>query len=189
MPQQDRKPLRASALILSLAALLVLPATAAAGGCPNAGVEPNPAAIGQPEYNGAILCLLNQQRAGRGLPALRMNSRLSSAAQGHSASMNHQGYFSHDSPDGSGFEGRITASGYLRGSRSWALGENIAWGSGFLGTPSAIVSGWMKSPPHRANILQRRFREIGIGVDWGSPTNSEPPIAATVTTDFGYSKR
>lgn len=144
--------------------------------------------ISQPEYDGAILCLLNQQRTERGLSALRMNSRLSSAAQQHSSSMNLDGYFSHDSSDGSGFESRISASGYLRRSRAWALGENIAWGSWVLGTPQAIVASWMKSPPHRANILQRRFREIGVGVDWGSPVDTGPPVAATVTTDFGYSK-
>jgi uncharacterized protein YkwD len=189
MSRQDRKPRRAAALILSLAALLAVPATAAADGCPNAGTQPDPAVLSQSEYNDAILCLLNQQRSGRGLPALRMNDRLSSAAQGHSTSMNQEGYFSHDSPNGSGFESRITETGYLRKTRAWAVGENIAWGSWALGTPAAIVSSWMKSPPHRANILQRRFREIGVGVDWGSPVGSEPDVAATVTTDFGYSKR
>jgi uncharacterized protein YkwD len=64
------------------------------------------------------------------------------------------------------------------------VGENIAWGSQELATPRSIVNGWMHSPGHRANILNRRFREIGIGVSRGAP---EPGFdrAATYATDFG----
>ena len=67
---------------------------------------------------------------------------------------------------------------------NWTIGENIAWGSGALATPRAIVNGWMHSPGHRANILRASFRDIGIGIRLGAPG---PGLSggATYVTDFG----
>ena len=79
---------------------------------------------------------------------------------------------------------RLTRTGYMRGARAWTVGENLAWGSGTRSTPREIVAAWMHSPGHRANILQRRFREIGIGVVFDSPRGSSA-TAATYTTTFG----
>ena len=64
---------------------------------------------------------------------------------------------------------RIRRTGYTSGARGWSLGENIAWGSGRLATAAQIHRAWMSSPGHRANILQRSFREIGIGIETGAP--------------------
>ncbi len=70
--------------------------------------------------------------------------------------------------------------------RSWALGENIAWGTGSLATAAQIHRSWMNSPGHRANILKRSFREIGIGIESGLPVRlSAAQSGATYTTDFG----
>jgi uncharacterized protein YkwD len=91
-------------------------------------------------------------------------------------------FFSHDSRDGTSFLERIRRSGYLDGASSWAVGENIAWGSGRLSTPRSIASAWMHSPGHRANILGRTFRAIGIGIANGTPSGDG---GATYTTDFG----
>ena len=44
------------------------------------------------------------------------------------------------------------------------IGENIAVGVLQLSTPAAIVAGWMRSPEHRANILNPDFRDSGIGI-------------------------
>jgi hypothetical protein len=63
------------------------------------------------------------------------------------------------------------------------LGETIGWGAGELATPSAIVSGWMNSPPHREILLGGEFRKVGLGVANGSPGGFGG--AATVTADFG----
>jgi uncharacterized protein YkwD len=49
------------------------------------------------------------------------------------------------------------------------VGENLAWGSGALATPAAVITGWMTSPPHRANVLDRRFRHLGLGLAAGAP--------------------
>ncbi|HWC25664.1 MAG TPA: CAP domain-containing protein, partial [Solirubrobacteraceae bacterium] len=79
---------------------------------------------------------------------------------------------------------------YLRGRlASWSLGENIAWGSGERATPQEIVRAWMRSPGHRRNILERRFRNIGIGVATGAPGDVSGRPAATYTTDFGQRAR
>src|SRR3712207_9413731 len=90
-------------------------------------------------------------------------------------------YFSHDSRSGDEFDDRIVRTGYTRGSRA-ILGENLAWGSGGLATPRAIVRGWMRSPGHRRNILHGQFREIGIGVVKGKPGHRD---GATYATGFG----
>ena len=52
---------------------------------------------------------------------------------------------------------------------SWAAGEALAWGSGRQATPRGIVYAWMHSPPHRAVLLGRKYRDVGIGVALGSP--------------------
>ena len=88
-------------------------------------------------------------------------------------------YFDHGN-----FIGRIRHTNYLTGISTWAVGENIAWGSGSYSTPGSIVNQWMHSPPHRQNILNRRFREIGIGIAQGTPESGYPD-GATYTTDFG----
>ncbi len=82
-------------------------------------------------------------------------------------------YFDHVSRTGRDVVDRLTHTGYLGSARSWIVGENLAWGSGSLSSPREIVQSWMHSPGHRANILSRRFREIGIGVVFA---RSEPSL-------------
>lgn len=131
----------------------------------------------------AALCLVNRERAGAGLAPLTANPQLAAAAAGHSADMVAQHYFSHDSLDGRDFMDRIRAAGW-KPSGSWTAGENIAWGSGSYGTPRNIVAGWMNSAGHRANILNARYRETGMGVAAGAP-QSVRSAAGTYTQDFG----
>jgi uncharacterized protein YkwD len=137
----------------------------------------------------ATLCLLNRVRARHGLPPLRLNAKLSRAARRHSHDMVRHRYFAHNSRNGRSPFDRMRATHYVPRSASWWLGENIAWGSGPLGEPAAIVRAWMHSPPHRANILSRRFRDIGVGIAVGAPTTGSAGGArgagATYTTDFG----
>lgn len=132
----------------------------------------------------SAVCLLNKQRARRGLRKLRLNARLSEAARRHTVDMVRRNYFSHTSRSGADVVDRLTRTGYMRGAHRWVVGENLAWGSGGRSTPRQIMEAWMNSPGHRANILQRRFREIGIGVILGAP-RSHNGSAATYTTTFG----
>jgi uncharacterized protein YkwD len=133
----------------------------------------------------ATLCLLNKQRHAHHMRGLKLSKRLGHAAEGHSAEMARVHYFSHDSRSGGSFLDRIRRAGYLKHARRWSVGENIAWGTGQLSTPRSIVRAWMHSPGHRANILQRSFRQIGIGISFGAPVRIAARAAATYTTDFG----
>ncbi|MBS1869096.1 MAG: CAP domain-containing protein [Actinobacteria bacterium] len=130
----------------------------------------------------ATLCLLNRVRAQHGLPPLRLDARLSHAAGQHSREMVRRRYFGHDSANGRSPFDRMRATHYVPRNASWSLGENIGWGSGAFAEPIAMVRAWMHSPPHRANILSRTFRDIGIGIAPGAPLGGR---GATYTTDFG----
>jgi uncharacterized protein YkwD len=174
-----RRLRRLVAMPVVLSAVAVAPATASAA-C--AGAGSSPAKLGEAGVRHATLCLLNRQRAAHGLRALRADRRLAKAALGHSNDMVAHRYFAHESRSGAPFTARIVASGWTRTRRSYILGENIGWGSGSLGTPRAMVSAWMHSAPHRANILDGRFRVIGVGVAFGSPAGGG---GATYSTDFG----
>lgn len=132
----------------------------------------------------ATLCLLNQERSSRGLHGLRMNDELSLAARRHAEDMVEREYFDHDSRSGTSFVQRIKRTGYLRSAGLWLVGENLAWGEGNRSTPASIMRAWMRSPGHRGNILNRRFREIGVGVVSGAPEDVEM-ASATYATEFG----
>jgi len=132
----------------------------------------------------AAVCLINNRRVRRGMPRLRINHRLSRAAMWHTHDMVRRNYFGHVSKRGRDVVDRLYRTRYLNRRLSWRVGENLAWGSGNLGTPRQIVRAWMRSPGHRANMLNRRFREMGIGVIARGPVPTEIP-AATYTTTFG----
>lgn len=170
-------------LILSVAAIAAaLAAPQVASACAGAGANPAETSVRKAER--ATLCLLNGARERHDLPPLRSNSKLTEAARGHSRAMVRHRFFSHTGADGSSSRQRIRRTGYLRGSRSWYVGENIAWGAGNRAKPRHRVRSWMKSAGHRANILRREFRHVGVGIARGAPTGHRGG-AATYTTDFG----
>ena len=68
------------------------------------------------------------------------------------------------------------------GARGRMLGETIAWGVGSNGRPGAIVRMWLASPPHRATMLRRGFRYVGVGVATGSFSGFGG--ASVATADF-----
>lgn len=166
------------------AAALAVPALAAAD-CRNA--DRAPTAQNVRTARAATLCLLNVERTSRGLRRLRAHRQLELAAQRYAGAMVAGGFFSHVSPAGSTLDQRIRqGTRYLAGALRYTIGENIAWGQGALATPRAIVAAWMGSPGHRANILRRAFREIGVGIAPGAPVpglGGDP--AVTYTNEFG----
>ena len=169
---------RRHALITVLAtAVLCLAAPSVASACPGGDGELSAGSVRASEA--VTFCLINRERTTRGLRALRRNKRLDLASRRHARSMAARNFFAHGN-----FVGRIKSADYLRGARAWRLGENIAWGSGVLGTPGEIVDSWMHSPGHRANILSRGFREIGVGISYGTPNGSYGD-GGTYVTDFG----
>lgn len=112
-----------------------------------------------------MLRLHNKKRADRGLPRFCVHPALQKAARAHSKDMIERDYFSHGTKgrNESACE-RIRRFGY----RWRYCAENIAWGSGSKGEPGPIFRSWMKSSGHRTNILNRRYREIGIGAYKGN---------------------
>jgi uncharacterized protein YkwD len=128
------------------------------------------------------LRLLNDARAAHGLAPLRADARLARAARGHSRDMVARHYFAHVSPSGAGLTTRIARTGWMRGRSSWRLAENLAWAGGSSATPAAIVATWLRSPPHRRNILRADLRVVGVGIADGTPSAGQ---GATYTTDFG----
>lgn len=107
-----------------------------------------------------VVGLTNRERAAAGLPALAVDTRLTSAAQAHSADMVARDFYSHTDPDGGGPWDRAAAAGAARRT----VGENIACGQR---SPADVVEGWMNSPGHRANILKSDFTRIGVGLAGG----------------------
>ena len=108
-------------------------------------------------YQQEVVDLVNKERAKYGLSALKSNAYLANVATIKSQDMINKNYFSHTSPTyGSPFD-MMKQFGI---SYSTA-GENIAMGQK---TPSEVVTAWMNSEGHRANILNSNFKEIGIGV-------------------------
>jgi uncharacterized protein YkwD len=153
----------------------------AAEECVDADLEPTADNLGR--IRAAILCLHNEIRAEHDLPLLREHKRLRKAALGHSRDMVRDRYFEHTTPQGTTMVDRILKAGYVREDQGWALGENLEWGTGALATPRGALDAWMDSPGHRANILKRSFRELGVGVVLGVPVSDA--AGATYTVDFG----
>jgi uncharacterized protein YkwD len=157
-------------------------AAAAAASCP--GANALPAQLSTRQLESATACMINAQRKAHGLAPVRPHRLLRRAALSHSRDMVRQHYFSHTSQDGGSFVARIRATGYLRRTIYWHVGETLAWAAGRESSPGAIVRGWMQSPPHRRTILTSDFRSIGVGAIPGSPQSSGR--GATYTADFGY---
>jgi uncharacterized protein YkwD len=187
MPISSRS-VRPRVLLLALALLGTLlvvpaaPAAAAPAACSSSHATVRKESLRR--ARNATLCLLNRARSRHGLPPLRLNRKLSRAARKHSRDMVRRQYFAHNSLDGRSPFARMRATRYVPRNASWTLGENIGWGQGPLGEPIALMRAWMHSPGHRANILSRRFRDVGIGIVVGAPVNGR--TGATYTTDFGH---
>lgn len=107
-------------------------------------------------YEQQVVDLVNKERAAAGLPALKVNLKLSAVAEKKAEDLRDNKYFDHNSPVyGSPFDMMKQF-----GISYKAAGENIAKGQK---TPEAVMNGWMNSAGHRANILSSNYTEIGVG--------------------------
>jgi uncharacterized protein YkwD len=133
-----------------------------------------------------VLADVNALRRSHGLRALRISTRLTAAADTHSRSMARRGFFSHDSADGSSFSKRIERYYRPSGYRYWSVGENLLWASPNVDSASALKM-WLNSPPHRANLLFRGWREIGLSAVHveNAPGAYAGQSVTIVTADFG----
>jgi uncharacterized protein YkwD len=120
-----------------------------------------------------VLRLANQERKAAGCPALKSNTTLVSVARAHSTDMAIKGYFDHASQDGRSPFQRMAAAGYAYSMAA----ENIAYGQP---SAAAVMTAWMNSAGHRANILNCSLTELGVGAYRASASS---PIYWT--QDFG----
>lgn len=183
-----RLALMASLPLVSVVTI-TLPGSAAAGGstageCPASSALPTGDTV--QEAAASVACEIKQERVRRELPELRADRRLALAAERHARDMVRRGYFSHFTAGGRGITARVRATGYLQDAAAWGLGETLAWGTGHRSTPAATVAAWMHSGPHRRVLLNPRYREVGIGLELGTPFASSPDSAATFVAELGF---
>lgn len=130
---------------------------------------PAPTPISLPQLRTEVVKLVNTIRLGKSLKPLHYNQLLENSAQTYADAMAEQGFFGHVSPEGQTLKDRIGETGYYDREfsgecncvKGFSLGENLARGQK---TPDEVVEAWMKSPSHRAAILNADYTDIGIGV-------------------------
>ena len=170
-------------LVLSIAAACATAGSALASSCGFGRLQANQASAKKLRL--ATLCLLNRERRHYGLDPLRVNSHLRLAAHRHADDMVTRRYFAHVSRGGGLPADRARAAGYMSSSPHWLVGENLVWGAGAFSTPIDRVRALMHSPPHRRNMLQPRFREVGIWVSRRPPVHAAYRSGATYVLNFG----
>ena len=116
-----------------------------------------------------VILQTNEVRASSGLGGLTLSDELSQAALAKGQDMFADQYWSHTAPDGTEPWSFIEASGY----KYKVAGENLA--RDFMNT-SDMVSAWMASPTHKANLMNSKFQEIGIAVIDGKLTGFETTL-------------
>ncbi|MEU6404425.1 CAP domain-containing protein [Streptomyces sp. NPDC046985] len=145
------------------------PARTAAPTAPS--TRPPAAASAEAAAEAEVLRLVNQERAQAGCHPLTANGPLTSLAEGFSTAMAEQGFFDHTDPSGATPWDRAAKRGI-----TGLGGENIARGQA---DAAAVMTAWMNSPGHRANILNCDFKTLGVGVHFGAG-------GPWWTQDFGY---
>jgi uncharacterized protein YkwD len=159
-------------------------AAASASACPGANLDPS--ATNVPAVDAATLCLVNEQRAARGLRPLHANRELRRVAVSQVASMVRGDYFADVGPSGQTPMSLVKVTRYRAHAAEVAVGQNIAWGTGAYTTPAHIVAEWMASPPHREIMLSGEYRDAGVAA-----TPAVPAIlrthgrGATYVIEFG----
>jgi uncharacterized protein YkwD len=114
------------------------------------------------EYNleKNVMDQINQQRGQQGLCQLVWNEKAAQIARLHSENMAHYKFFNHRGMDGLMVNDRADAIDL-----DWeAIGENIAFNRGYSNPVEFTIDRWMNSPSHKENILDKRWKETGIGV-------------------------
>jgi uncharacterized protein YkwD len=138
----------------------------------------------------SLVQAMNKVRAAHGLRPLRLSPALQRTAVGHSRALASSGLFQHESPDGTPFDQRVRRVYAPRGFASWSIGENLVFGSTPFSADDAVRA-WLDSPPHRQNLLNRTWRELGVGAivarDAGGEYGDEPVVI--ITADFGFRTR
>lgn len=105
-----------------------------------------------------IIEATNKERVAEGLPPLATNEKLNTSAEIKVDDMIARQYFEHQAPTGEG----VSDLGKKAGYEYVIMGENLALGA--FTSSDDIVQAWMKSPGHKANILNTKYQDIGVSV-------------------------
>ena len=162
---------RQLALIAVTGLLLVIPATAAASGPWDSLLAPESACPGQSDPSAApavqeqiMVCMHNYARALSGLRPLQSVKPLR-VSSGHKAEdLERCDQFSHEACGRNIFYW-LRKVGFMRG--TYGVGENLAWGTGELGTVHTIMSNWLNSDAHRTILLNPSYDDVGLGLAKG----------------------
>lgn len=166
----------------ALAAMLLAAAIAAVSAC--AGTSRPATSLSS--FEREVMVDINAYRAANHLSPLRLSASLTTAARSHSLQMETDGYFAHESADGTAFWKRLK-SFYPEGAFAyWSVGENLLWSSPDVDAQKALDT-WVASPEHRMNMLDPHWREIGVSAvhSGGAPGVYHGLAVTIVTTDFG----
>jgi len=153
---------------------------------PAAGAAPRRAHVALTPLESGVLVDINDFRRSHHLQPLRLSPSLSAAAREHTVQMAQDGYFAHESEDGSAFWRRIQSFYPASPWSYWSVGENLLWSSPDV-TPARALQMWLASPEHRANLMNPRWQEIGVAAvhEAAAPGVYDGRDVTIVTTDFG----
>ncbi len=170
-------------LVLSLVVAALLSAFAVAPVASPARSQGNATLVA---LQSGVLTQLNLIRQLHDLAPVKLSADLNASAAQHTREMGEDGYFQHPSFDGTAFWKRIQTYYSSSGYGYWSVGENLLWSSPDVGALAAARL-WMNSPEHRANILDPRWREIGISAMHfaAAPGTYGGRPVTIITTDFG----
>ena len=117
----------------------------------------------QPSQILPLVGAVNAVRRAHGLQILTVSPRLTAAAEAHAHVLAATGQFAHDWPDGRPFATWILRYYPVAAYSTWSAGENLVWSSQPLAADAAVTQ-WLASPPHRRNLLDPAWRQIGVGI-------------------------
>jgi uncharacterized protein YkwD len=167
-------------IVLGVAAIAAMAAVPTSGAL----ASPRSPAASLSQLESSVLVDINAFRVQHGLARLRFSMQLTAAARAHSQQMAHDGYFAHESADGSAFWKRVLS--FYASSRYWSVGENLLWASPGIDAARALKL-WLASPEHRKNLVNPLWREIGVSAVHAAqaPGVYHGLDVTIVTTDFG----
>jgi uncharacterized protein YkwD len=160
-----------ASLAVAAVTLPIAPDEAAAAACANRDLE---FLANSHVVRDAMLCEIARVRERRSARALRASGELDLAAGRHAADMFERRYFSHVSPGGGDLGDRARRAGFAKRSCWWTVGEVLSWGMGSRSTAAGTVRAWMASPSHRRILISRRYGQVGLGLQAGTPFDAYP---------------
>lgn len=139
-----------------------------------------------PSLQEALLREINSTRANHGLSQLSLSPALQSAARAHTGAMLADGFFAHESADGTSMSTRLKQHYRAGGYAYWSVAENLLEANYVISAHEAVRL-WLQSPGHRRNLLTPNFRQVGIAA---ARRNTAPGVfrgepAVVITLDLG----